>query len=277
MTSAHHTDGFRFEGSLAVIGGGRMGEAIVGGLIASGIIDARRITVADPSAERRADLAERFGVSTVADGALALPADVALVAVKPQVIDAVVATLSSNLEGSLVISIAAGVSSARLEALLPDGTAVVRVMPNTPALVGEGMSVVSGGTEATAEQVDLVRALFAAIGDALVLDERYQDAATAISGSGPAYFALVVDALALAGVRQGLPRDVAQALAVQTMRGTAELITGTGVHPAALIDGVSSPGGTTIAALEALEARAVRSAFAEAVAANVKRAKELGQ
>jgi len=109
-----------------------------------------------------------------------------------------------------------------------------------------------------------------------VLDERYQDAATAISGSGPAYFALVVDALARAGVRQGLPRDVAQELAVQTMHGTATLIETTGMHPEALIDGVSSPGGTTIAAIEALEARGVRSAFAEAVAANVKRAKELG-
>ena len=149
-------------------------------------------------------------------------------------------------------------------------------MPNTPALVGEGMSVVSGGTEATAEQVDLVRALFAALGEAIVLDERHQDAATAISGSGPAYFALVIDALARAGVRQGLPRDVAQALAVQAMRGTAELIESTGVHPCELMDGVSSPGGTTVAALDALEARAVRSAFAEAVAANVKRAKELG-
>lgn len=276
MTCAHHTDGLHFEGSLAVIGGGRMGEAIVGGLIASGIIHAERITVADPSVERRSDLAKRFGVSAVADGASALPADVTLIAVKPQVIDDVVTALSKQLGGSLVVSIAAGVSSARLESLLPDATAVVRVMPNTPALVGEGMSVVSGGSEATAEQVDLVRALFAALGQAIVLDERYQDAATAISGSGPAYFALVIDALARAGVRQGLTRDIAQKLAVQTMRGTAELIDATGVQPSDLIDGVSSPGGTTIAALEALEAHAVRAAFADAVAANVLRAKELG-
>jgi len=272
-----HIDGFHFEGTLCVVGGGRMGEAIIGGLIGSGIIEPGRVTVAEPSVDRRTDLTDRLGVVTVADGASALPADVVILAVKPQVIDAVVTQLSAHLAGSLVVSIAAGMSSARLEALLPDATAVVRVMPNTPALVGEGMSVISGGTEATAEQVDLVRALFAALGEAVVLDERYQDAATALSGSGPAYFALVVDALARAGVRQGLPRDIAQALVVQTMRGTAELIDGTGVHPSELMDGVSSPGGTTIAALEVLESRAVRAAFADAVSANVKRAKELGQ
>jgi len=276
MSRVHHTDGFRFEGSLAVIGGGRMGEAIIGGLIASGIIEAARITVVEPTADRRADLAKRFAVATFGDGADALPADVVILAVKPQVIDAVATALSDKLASTLVVSIAAGVSSARLEALLPDSSAVVRVMPNTPALVGEGMSVVSGGSNPTAEQVDLVRALFAALGEAIVLDERYQDAATAISGSGPAYFALVIDALSRAGVRHGLPRDVAQALAVQTMRGTAELLDATGTSPSDLMDGVSSPGGTTIAALEVLEARAVRAAVADAVSANVARAKELG-
>lgn len=276
MSHVHHSDGFRFEGSLAVIGGGKMGEAIVGGLIASGIIEAARITVVEPSADRRADLAKRFTVATAGDGVAALPADIVILAVKPQIIDSVAAALSDKLTDTLVVSIAAGVSSARLEALLPDSAAVVRVMPNTPALVGEGMSVVSGGSNPTAEQVDLVRALFAALGEAIVLDERHQDAATAISGSGPAYFALVIDALSRAGVRHGLPRDVAQALAVQTMRGTAELLDATGTSPSDLMDGVSSPGGTTIAALEVLEARAVRAAVADAVSANVARAKELG-
>jgi len=276
MSRVHHTDGFRFEGSLVVVGGGKMGEAIVGGLIASGVIEAARVTVVEPTAGRRADLTKRFSVATVGDGAEALPADVVILAVKPQVIDSVVTALSDKLAATLVVSIAAGVSSARLEALLPDSSAVVRVMPNTPALVGEGMSVVSGGSNPTAEQVDLVRALFAALGEAIVLDERYQDAATAISGSGPAYFALVIDALSRAGVRHGLPREVAQTLAVQTMRGTAELLDATGTSPSDLMDGVSSPGGTTIAALEVLEARAVRAAVADAVSANVARAKELG-
>ena len=269
-------DTLRYPGTLAVIGGGRMGEAILGGLLKSGVIAADRITVAEPDAARRAALQAEFSVRVAADGAAALPADTVLFAVKPQVIDDVVSALSGRLGGSLVVSIAAGISCARLEASLPPRTAVVRVMPNTPALVGAGMSVVSGGSEATAEQVELVCGLFASLGEALVLDERYQDAATAISGSGPAYFALVVDALARAGVRQGLARGVAQTLATQTMLGTARLLAETGMHPEALVDGVSSPGGTTIAAVEALEARALRAAFGEAVAAGVKRAKELG-
>jgi pyrroline-5-carboxylate reductase len=270
------TDSLRYDGTLAVIGGGRMGEAIVGGLIGSQAIAASSITIAEPSASRREALARDLGVRCVASGIEALPADIVLLAVKPQVMDAVVGSLAASLGGALVVSIAAGISSARLESELPAGTAVVRVMPNTPALVGEAMSVVSGGSEASEEQVELVARLFGLLGDSVVLAEGYQDAATAVSGSGPAYFALVVDALARAGVRQGLPREVAQKLATQTMFGTAKMLAETGMHPEALIDGVASPGGTTIAAVEALEARAVRAAFAEAVAAAVQRAKELG-
>jgi pyrroline-5-carboxylate reductase len=266
----------RHHDTLAVIGGGRMGEAIIGGLIAANAMDAAQITVAEPSELRRADLAADYGVCGVASATEALPAQIVILAVKPQVIDSVVDEIAGQLTGSLAVSIAAGVSCLRLEARMPEGVAVVRVMPNTPALVGAGMAVVSGGSEATAEQVELVRSLFEHLGEALVLDERFQDAATAISGSGPAYFALVIDALARAGVMQGLTREIAQTLAVQTMRGTAHLIDEGDLHPEALIDGVASPGGTTIAAIEVLEARAVRSAFADAVAAGVRRAKELG-
>jgi len=266
----------RHQETLAVVGGGRMGEAIVRGLLESGTLTVGQITVAEPSEVRRADLTAEYGVRCVASGVEALPAEIVILAVKPQVIDAVVTDLAKSLGESLVVSIAVGVSCLRLESLLTETTPVVRVMPNTPAMVGEGMAVVSGGTAATAEQIELVRALFATMGKALVLDERYQDAAAAISGSGPAYFALVVDALARAGVRHGLSRGVAQTLAVQTMLGTARLIEEGDLHPEALVDGVSSPGGTTIAAIEALESHAVRSAFAEAVAAAVRRAKELG-
>jgi pyrroline-5-carboxylate reductase len=150
-------------------------------------------------------------------------------------------------------------------------------MPNTPALVGEGMALISAGSEATDTDIETVEALFSAVGRVIVIDERYQDAGTAISGSGPAYFALVVDALARAGVAQGLARGTAQELAVQTMLGTARMIQETGMHPEELIDGVASPGGTTIAAIGALESHGVRAAFGTAVSKAVRRAKELGE
>jgi pyrroline-5-carboxylate reductase len=262
---------------MAVIGGGRMGEAIIGGLLSSGALDSGSVVVAEPDAARRDDLTRRFGIRCTPDGdEAAAGATVVILAVKPQVLQSVASGLSAVLSRTLVVSIAAGWSTARLESLLPRGTAVVRVMPNTPALVGRGMALVSGGSEASPGQVELVRWLFEQVGRAVVIDERHQDAGTAISGSGPAYFALVIDALARAGVSAGLSRDVAQSLAVQTMLGTAHLIEDTGMHPGQLIDGVASPGGTTIAALDRLEAGGVRAAFAEAVTAAVARAKELG-
>jgi pyrroline-5-carboxylate reductase len=263
--------------SLVVIGGGRMGEAIVAGLLAYGALEANRVAVVEPSKERR-DVFASHDVRAVADAHEVVPdAEVVMLAVKPQVIDTALAHISADIRpGTLVVSIAAGVSTARLESLVPDGTPVVRVMPNTPAMVGEGMAVVSGGLSATAEHVERVRSLFESVGDAVVLDERYQDAATAISGSGPAYVAIFIDALAAAGVRQGLARDVAQRLAVQTLRGTAALLARSGMHPAELVDAVASPGGTTIAAVEALEAGGLRAAVFDAVAAATARAKELG-
>ncbi|MDH4140300.1 MAG: pyrroline-5-carboxylate reductase [Coriobacteriia bacterium] len=268
---------FKFTGTLAVVGGGRMGEAIAKGLLSAEAILPEHIVIAEPVAERRKTLEAAHGVGCVATGAEAVrDADVVVIAVKPQVIDDVVAGLAADVGDALVVSIAAGISCARLESLLPSGTPVVRVMPNTPAMVGAGMAVVSGGTEATAEHVGLVRELFALLGKAVVLNERYQDAATAISGSGPAYVALFVDALARAGVAQGLSREIAQQLAIQTVRGTADLLEHTGVHPEELVDGVASPGGTTIAAVEELESGGFRASVAKAVAAAVARAKELG-
>lgn len=271
------SDLFVFEGRLAVVGGGRMGEAIVAGLLSAGVVRPESVVVAEPDAARREAFSASHGVVCVSSAAEAVAGSaVAIIAVKPQVIDEVVASVASSVGSSTLVSIAAGVTTARLEALLREATAVVRVMPNTPALVGEGVSIISAGRAATPEQVETVRGLFAAIGSVVVLDERYQDAATAISGSGPAYFALVVDSLARAGVRHGLPRDVAEKLAVETMRGTSRLIAETGQHPQAVIDAVSSPGGTTIAALEAMERGGLRSALADGVTAAVKRAKELG-
>lgn len=263
--------------TLAIVGGGRMGEAIAAGLVASGALGAERIVVAEPSEHRR-EVFERQGIAAVADGHEVVgEAEVVLLAVKPQVIDAVLAHMADEIAPeTLVISIAVGVTTARLEALLTAGTPVVRVMPNTPTMVGQGMAVISGGAAASSDDVERVRELFEAVGEAVVIGEPAQDAAAAISGSGPAYAAMFVDALARAGVRQGLSRDVAQALAIQTMRGTMELLSRTGMHPEELVDGVTSPGGTTIAAVEALEAGGLRSAVSDAVAAAVRRAKELG-
>jgi pyrroline-5-carboxylate reductase len=272
------TDGrFKLDGTLAVIGGGRMGEAIIGGLLGASALEPGAVLVADPSKDRRTTLDAAHGVRTTDDATEATrEGDLVVLAVKPQVIDDVLASIASEVGDSLVVSIAAGISCARLESALPAGTPVVRVMPNTPAMVGEGMSVVSGGREADEEQVGLVRELFGLLGKAIVLPEKYQDAATAISGSGPAYVALFIDALTRAGVRQGLPRAEAQELAVQTVSGTAALLEESGMHPQELVDGVASPGGTTIAAIGELEAGGFASAVSSAVAAAVTRAKELG-
>ncbi len=268
---------FRLSGSLAVVGGGLMGEALIKGFLDGEAISAESIRVAEPIAARRSELAQGYGIDCVADAVSAVDgADVVLLAVKPQMIDAVLSQVSSSVGDALVISIAAGISCARLESQLPSGTAVVRVMPNTPAMVLQGMSVVSGGAEATSDQVEIVRQLFGLVGRAVIIDESHQDAATAISGSGPAYMALYIDALARAGVRNGLSRDVAQTLAVQTMLGTAVMLRDTDMHPEQLVDAVSSPGGTTIAAIEQLEAGGVRSAVSRAVEACITRAKELG-
>lgn len=262
---------------LIVVGGGRMGEAIVAGFIGAGFYVPAEVMVVEPDAARREILESTLGVVCMAEANTTLSrAQLIILAVKPQVIGEVVAGLASHITDALVVSIAAGVSCARLEMLLPPGTAVVRVMPNTPAIVGKGMSVVSGGSSARPEQVGLVCEVFSSLGDAVVLDERHQDAATALSGSGPAYVALFIDALARAGIHHGLPAKVARRLALKTVAGTAALIETTGQQPEQVIDGVASPGGTTIAGIEALESGGVRSAVLAAVTAAVVRAKELG-
>lgn len=254
-----------------------MGEAIAAGLVASGTLAPSAIVVAEPSVERR-EVFSRHGIATVIDAhEVVSGAEIVLLAVKPQVIDVVVAHFADHLAaGTLVVSIAAGITTGRLEALLPASTPVVRVMPNTPAMVGAGMAVISGGLCAIEDDVELVRQLFEAVGEAIVIDEEAQDAATAISGSGPAYVALFIDALVTAGTAQGLSRVAASRLAVQTFKGTAHMLEVTGIEPQALIDGVSSPGGTTVAALDVLEAGGIRAAIEAGVAAAVKRAKELG-
>lgn len=262
---------------LAILGGGRMGEALVGGLVASGH-DPSGIAVAEVVPTRRKELAERFaGLAVVERPAEAVPgAATVVVAVKPSDVAAALGDAVAHLEaGALVLSIAAGVRIASLESLVP-GQPVVRAMPNTPALVGRGAAAVAPGTHATDEHLEAAEEVLGAVGTVTRVPEKLLDAVTGLSGSGPAYVFLVAEALIEAGIVQGLPRPVAEMLVTQTLLGAATMLAVGVDTPEALRAAVTSPGGTTAAGLRALEARAVRSAFVEAVAEATRRSQELG-
>lgn len=204
-------------------------------------------------------------------------AQTVLLCVKPHDLIELVASLADPAQARLFISIAAGIPISRIEDAAGPSDRVIRVMPNTPALVGRGVSAVVPGSKATEEDVALAERLLSAVGNVVRVPEKLLDAVTGVSGSGPAYIFLVIEALADAGVRQGLPRPTALTLAAETALGAAEMVLRTGLHPAQLKDQVTSPGGTTIAALEILERRRVRGAFFEAVAAATRRSAELGR
>ncbi|GAB2971498.1 pyrroline-5-carboxylate reductase [Nocardioides montaniterrae] len=260
---------------IAVIGAGMMGEALLAGLLRAGH-PAESVLVGEKRAERAAELTAAHGVRVV-DNLEAAAADTILLVVKPQDVPAVLGEIAPSLrDGQLLISVAAGVTIAALEALVPEGVAVVRVMPNTPALVGQGMAALSPGSTCTDEQLSHATELLAAAGRAVVVPEKQQDAVTAVSGSGPAYVFLVAEAMIDAGVRLGLPRPVARELTVQTLLGAATMLSETGEHPAILRENVTSPGGTTAAALATLEAHGLRAAFLDALAAAHDRSVELG-
>lgn len=264
---------------LVVVGGGKMGSALLSGLVAAGWAAPAALGVVEPLEERRDELAAEHGGLTL----MAAPDPEALagtggavLAVKPDQAEGACRALAAcGLRR--VLSIVAGLPSARLEAALGEGAVVVRAMPNTPALVGAGVSAISGGSRATAADLDWAEAVLGAVGTVVRLPERLLDAVTGLSGSGPAYVFLVAEALIDAGVAMGLTRDVARALTVGTLAGSAALLEGTGDEPAALRAAVTSPAGTTAAGLRALESRAVRSAFVEAVAAATERARQLAR
>ncbi|KAA8889916.1 pyrroline-5-carboxylate reductase [Nocardia colli] len=271
---------------IAVIGGGRIGEALIAGLLESGRL-AKDLVVVETFAERAAQIAERFGVrvtDSVADAAVG--ADLLVVAVKPADVDAVMtalgkAALSDNASvdadrDQILVSLAAGVPTARLEAKLPAGFPVVRVMPNTPMLVGQGMSVIAPGRHARPPQLELVTEVLGAVGKVVTVAEAQMDAATAVSGSGPAYFFLIVEAMVDGGVGLGLTREVATQLVVQTMVGAAALLDESDQGAAELRAAVTSPAGTTAAAVRELERGGVRSAFLEALHAAKQRSAEVG-
>jgi pyrroline-5-carboxylate reductase len=264
--------------TIAFLGAGQMAEAVLRGLLRAGVAP-QRLYASDIRPERLDYLASELGICTCADNREALRhAEVAVIAVKPQDAPVLLADMQAAAHpGHLVVSVAAGVKLATIEAALPPGVPVVRVMPNTPAFVSEGMAVLARGRHATAEHEAIVRRIFETVGRVLVLPEAKMDAVTALSGSGPGYVAVVIEALADGGVAAGLPRDVALQLAAQTVLGTARLVLDRGLHPGVLKDMVASPAGTTIAGLAVLESAGVRGAFIQAVLAATRRGEELGQ
>ena len=263
---------------VGVIGAGNMGGTILEGLLDTGVATPERLLVSDPRRERREQLLDELGVaSTGSNLEVARFADLLVLATKPQAFDRVLAEIApATGPEKLVVSIAAGVPIRVLEAHLAAGTRVVRTMPNTPALVHAGVTAISGGAHASDEDVEGVRALFAQIGLTEVLEESQLDAVTGLSGSGPAFIFVIIEALADAGVKQGLHRSTALKLAAQTVLGAAKLLQETGAHPGALKDQVCSPGGTTISALHVIEAGGLRTTLMNAVEAATERSRELG-
>jgi pyrroline-5-carboxylate reductase len=263
-------------GKIVIIGGGKMGEAITAGLVNGAMFDPGSVIIADPSDERRAYLSATYGISCVAEGARVAHPTTVLLAVKPQVLRAVCESLiaAPSFNPARAISIAAGVTTATLRSLFVEG-AIIRVMPNAPLMVSAGMSAVCVASDTSRAEGELVRELFSLMGDAVLLDEGLLDAATAISGSGPAYFALFVEELARAGEQIGLTASDALLLATQTLRGTARYLELTEAGPAELRVAVTSPGGTTQAALEEFENQGFSDLVTRAVTAAFTRAKEL--
>jgi pyrroline-5-carboxylate reductase len=265
--------------SIGFLGGGNMAGALILGLIQSEAVAPDRILASDVKEERLAQLSKEYGIRVTRDNhVLVRDSAVIVLSVKPQVVDKVLTVIGPDVrKDQLVISIAAGVPIAALEARLPEGTRVVRTMPNVAALALAGATAISAGTHATSHDLDAARGLFEAVGRVVTLDESLLDAVTGLSGSGPAYIMLMIDALADGGVKVGLHRDTALLLAAQTVYGAAKLLLDTGDHPGRLKDMVTSPGGTAIAGLHTLESGGLRRTLIDAVEVATLRAAELGE
>jgi pyrroline-5-carboxylate reductase len=264
---------------LGVIGCGKMGTALVEGSIRSGAVAASAVMGVDPHAGARELFQKATGAAVSGEISSLADCTVVLLCTKPHDVRSALASLSpeGGAAAGLVISIAAGVTVSALEEAAPGGMRVVRAMPNTPALVGKGAAAYCLGTKATEDDAACARLLLGSVGLAVEVPERLMDAVTGLSGSGPAYVYLIIEALADGGLRMGLPRADAVRLAAQTVLGAAAMVIETGEHPAVLKDMVTSPGGTTIAGLAELERKGLRSALIEAVGAATKRATELGK
>jgi len=266
------------ERKVGFVGGGVMAEALLGGMLRAKAAEAARLYASDPSEERRALLLKKLGKNVFADNRrLARAVDVVVLSVKPKVVPAAAAEIAADLTPShLVVSIAAGVTLRALRELL--GTdRLIRVMPNTPALVGQGASAYFTAAGATAEDAALVAEMLGSVGLCVRVEETNMDAVTGLSGSGPAYVYLVIEALTDGGVKMGLPRETAARLAATTVLGAAKMVLETGKHPAELTTQVATPGGTTVEGLRVLDAAGVAKAFQDAVAAAAERSRRLAE
>ena len=260
-------------GRLAVIGVGVMGEALLAGAGRAGFDD---VVVADAAPGRAQQVAQQYDATAASSADAVTDADVVLLAVKPQYMAQALEQIAPGLSaGAVVVSVAAGVTTTYLEGRLPDGVAVVRAMPNTPALIGEGVTAISAGTHADDADLDIAERLLRGAGTVVTVPESLQDAVTAVSGSGPAYLFYLAEAMVDAGVGLGVPRATATQLVAQTLRGAAGLLSQEEAHPTLLRERVTSPGGTTAAAIAALDAGAVRADVAEAMRAAARRSQEL--
>ncbi|GAA1443008.1 pyrroline-5-carboxylate reductase [Mycobacterium cookii] len=263
--------------STAIIGAGVMGETLLSGLVRAG----RRVDqlmVGEKRSERARELEDRYGVAVVSNREAAAKADTVALVVKPQDMADVLAEIAPDLRaGQLLVSLAAGITTAFIESRVPAGVAVVRVMPNTPALVDEGMAAIAPGSHCDESHLAEAESLMASTGKVLRIPEKQMDAVTAISGSGPAYIFFVVESMIEAGVHLGLPRATATELVVQTLVGSATMLRETGSHPVVLREQVTSPGGTTASALRELEIHKVRAAFLAAMEAARNRSRELAE
>jgi pyrroline-5-carboxylate reductase len=272
VTSTNSTSGGH---PLAILGAGVMGETVLSGLLRAGW-HADQIVATDRRLERQHELTARYGIKMLENTEAVAEAETVILVVKPQDMSDLLSEIAESIKpGTLVVSLAAGVDTTFIESRLPEGVAVVRVMPNTPAQVDEGMAAISPGSHSTQDHLDRVTEILSATGRVITVPERYQDAVTAISGTGPAYLFFVVEAMIEAGVHLGLPRDTATELVVQTMLGSAKLLRETGEHPTVLRERVTSPGGTTAAAVRQLEDHKVRAAFLRAMEAARDRSREL--
>jgi pyrroline-5-carboxylate reductase len=261
---------------LGIIGGGVMAEAILSRLLAREVYQAQEILISEPQAPRQKFLQDTYQVAVTSDNFLVAESEVLLLAIKPQVLDTVLQDLANLSSTPLVLSILAGTTLSRLQKGFPHSP-IIRVMPNTPATVGAGITALAPGEGVTKEDLAIAHHIFASVGQVVEVSESLMDAVTGLSGSGPAFVAMIIEALADGGVAAGLPRPIASKLALQTVLGTSRLLAETDLHPAQLKDRVTSPGGTTIAGVAELEKAGLRSALIQAVLAAYRRSVELGQ